>query len=126
MLGGVYRVAERVGRARAFEWAMTSEQVPAVTMEKFGVINRVVADAELVPAAEAFARKLAAGPTRAHAAHKALLRAWAVGGVSAADEMMFDVTMPLFDTDDVKRGIPSAVKALKAGTPRPVLDFKGV
>lgn len=126
LLGGVYRVAERVGRARAFEWAMTSEQVPAVTMERFGVINRVVADAELVQTAEVFARKLATGPTRAHAAHKALLRARAVGGVCAADEMMFDVAMPLFDTDDVKRGIPSAVKAFKAGTPRPVLDFKGV
>ena len=125
LLGGIYRVAERVGRVRAFEWAMTSEQVPAAAMQNFGVINRVVADDDLIQTAEAFARKIATGPTRAHAAHKALLRAWAFGGIGAADELMFDIAMPLFDTDDVKRGIRSAVSALKAGTPRPVLDFKG-
>src|SRR5271169_3761414 len=48
LLGGIYRVAERAGRARAAEWAMTSEQVPAATMERFGVVNRVVPDAELL------------------------------------------------------------------------------
>ena len=33
--------------------------------------------------------------------------------------------MPLFETEDVKTGLASAVNALKAGKPRPVLDFKG-
>ena len=125
VLGGVYRAAERVGRTRASEWAMTSEKVPAATMERFGVVNRVVPDAELLAQARAFAQKVAQGPTRAYAAHKALLRAWAVGGVAAADDAMFDIAMPLFETDDVQRGLRSAVDALKAGKPRPVLDFKG-
>jgi enoyl-CoA hydratase/carnithine racemase len=125
LLGGIYRVAERAGRARAAEWAMTSEQVPAATMERFGVVNRVVPDADLARESAEFAQKVAKGPTRAYAAHKALLRAWAVGGVSAADEAMFDIAMPVFDTEDVKAGIPSAVNALKAGKPRPVLPFKG-
>jgi enoyl-CoA hydratase/carnithine racemase len=125
VLGGIYRVAERAGRSRAAEWAMTSERVPAVTMERFGVVNRVVPDAQLVQEAQAFAQRVAQGPTRAYAAHKALLRAWAVGGVSAADEAMLDIAMPLFETDDVRRGLKSAVDALKAGKPRPVLDFKG-
>ena len=104
---------------------MTSEKVPAATMERFGVVNRVVADARLLDEARAFARKVAHGPTRAYAAHKALLRAWAVGGVSAADEAMFDIAMPLFETEDVQRGLKSAVDALKAGKPRPVLEFQG-
>jgi enoyl-CoA hydratase/carnithine racemase len=125
LLGGIYRVAERVGRTRASEWAMTSEKVPAATMERFGVVNRVIDDASLLAEAKAFAEKVARGPTRAYAAHKALLRAWAVGGVSAADEAMFDIAMPLFETEDVKAGLTSAVNALKAGKPRPVLDFKG-
>jgi enoyl-CoA hydratase/carnithine racemase len=73
----------------------------------------------------AFAQKIAGGPTLAHAAHKALLRAWALGGVVAADEAMFDIAMPLFETDDVKKGIPSAVDALAAGKPRPVLPWSG-
>jgi enoyl-CoA hydratase/carnithine racemase len=125
VLGGIYRVAERAGRSRASEWALTSEKVPAATMERFGVVNRVVGDADLLKESSDFARKVARGPTRAYAAHKALLRAWAVGGVAAADEAMFDIAMPLFDTDDVRRGIRSAVDALSAGRPRPVMDFNG-
>jgi len=31
----------------------------------------------------------------------------------------------LFETEDVKDGLASAIKALKAGTPRSVLEFKG-
>lgn len=125
VLGGIFRVAERAGRSRASEWAMTSEQVPAATMERFGVVNRVVPDDQLLNEATAFVEKVAKGPTRAYAAHKALLRAWAVGGVSAADEAMLDIAMPLFDTQDVRRGIPSAVNAIKAGKPRPAMDFQG-
>ena len=61
LLGGIYRVAERAGRSRAMEWALTSERVPAAEMERFGVINKVVPDADLDDAATAFARKLATG-----------------------------------------------------------------
>ena len=125
VLGGVYRVSERAGRSRASEWAMTSEKVPAATMERFGVVNRVLPDAGLLKEARAFAQKVAQGPTRAYAAHKALLRAWAVGGVSSADDAMFDIAMPLFETEDVQQGLKSAVDALKAGKSRPVLEFKG-
>ena len=73
----------------------------------------------------AFASKLAAGPTRAHAAHKALLRIWATGGVAAADEAMADIALPLFETDDVKLALPASVEAFKAKKPRPVFPFKG-
>jgi enoyl-CoA hydratase/carnithine racemase len=125
LLGGVYRTAERAGRTRAAEWALTSEQVPAKVMAEAGVVNRVVADVDLLREAEAFARKISKGPTRAYAAHKALLRAWSVGGVAAADETIFDIALPLFDTEDAKTGLRSAVNALKAGKPRPVLEFQG-
>ncbi|MDQ7809019.1 enoyl-CoA hydratase/isomerase family protein [Amycolatopsis sp. A133] len=125
LLGGVYRVAERVGRARAAEWALTSEQIPARVLAEAGLVNHVVPDGELRSEAEAFARKVAGGPTRAHAAHKALLRTWAVGGVAAADDVMFDVALPLFDTGDVEGALKSAVDAFHAGKPRPVYGFQG-
>jgi enoyl-CoA hydratase/carnithine racemase len=125
ILGGVYRVAERAGRSFASEWALTSERVPAATMMQRGIVNRVVPDAELEKSAREFAMRLAKGPTRAYAAHKALLRIWAESGVAAADSAMLDIAIPLFETDDVRLGIPSAVKALKAGLPRPAADFKG-
>jgi enoyl-CoA hydratase/carnithine racemase len=125
LLGGVYRVAERAGRARASEWAMTSQPVSAEAMERDGVVNRVVADDELDQVATSFVAKLAQGPTRAYAAHKALLRIWAVAGVSAADEALFDIAMPLFKTNDVQTGLRSAIDALRAGQPRPAIRFNG-
>lgn len=125
VLGGVYRVAERAGRSRAMEWALTSERVPAAEMERFGVVNKVVPDAELDDAATAFARKIAQGPTKAHAAHKALLRTWATGGVAAADEAMFDIALPLFQTDDTQTAIPAAIEAMRSGRPRPAMPFQG-
>ena len=125
LLGGIYRVAEKAGRAKASEWAMTSEPVSAETMERHGVVNRVVADGDLLAEATAFAARVAKGPTRAYAAHKALLRTWAQGGTAAADGVMFDIAMPLFETKDVVAGLASAVNALKEGRPRPVLEFSG-
>jgi enoyl-CoA hydratase/carnithine racemase len=125
VLGGVYRVAERAGRSKAMEWALTSEQVPARTMEQHGVVNRVVADQTLLDEARAFAERVAKGPTKAHAAHKALLRIWATGGVAAADEALCDIALPLFETEDVKLALPASVKAFVAGEPRPAFAFKG-
>lgn len=89
------------------------------------MVNRVLADSALETEATAFARRLTSGPTRAYAAHKALLRAWRVGGTAAADEAMFDIALPLFESEDAKAGLASAVNALRAGQPRPVLDFSG-
>ncbi|MFD8717512.1 enoyl-CoA hydratase/isomerase family protein [Streptomyces sp. NPDC059629] len=117
-------MAERAGWARAAEWALASDQAARV-MADAGVVNRAIADDALLAEATAFARRVAKGPTRAYAAHKALLRAWAVGGVAAADEAMFDIAMPLFETDDVKTGLDSAVKAAKAGLARPAVCFQG-
>ncbi|MFE7588180.1 enoyl-CoA hydratase/isomerase family protein [Kitasatospora sp. NPDC057512] len=125
LLGGIYRVAQRAGRARAAEWALTSEQVQARTMADAGVINRVVPDDALLQEATAVAQQLAKGPTRARAAHKALLRAWSTGGTTAADEAMCDIAMPLFETEDATAGLASAVAAHRAGKPRPSLDFTG-
>ncbi|MEU1481250.1 enoyl-CoA hydratase-related protein [Streptomyces sp. NPDC005760] len=102
LLGGIYRVAERAGRARAYEWALASEQVPASVMAEAGVINRVVPDDQLRTEAETFAQKIAQGPTRAHVVHKALLRARATGGIPAADQRLLDLAVPLFGTEDVK------------------------
>lgn len=125
LLGGVYRIAERAGRAKAAEWAFTTTRVPAAEMLQWGVVNRMVPDHELAESARQYAATLAAGPTRAHAVHKALLKTWATGGVAAADAVILDLAVPLFDTGDVQVALPSAVKAYRAGQPRPAIDFTG-
>ncbi|MBI0539557.1 enoyl-CoA hydratase/isomerase family protein [Roseomonas sp. KE2513] len=125
LLGGIHRVAERAGRSKAFEWALTSQQVPAQEMAHHGVINRVLPDAELLAEGMAFAVKAAAGPMLAHAAHKALLRAWVSGGTTVADEALMDIAMPLFESADTRMAIPAAVDVMAKGCGRPQFNFKG-
>ena len=43
-------------------------------MERYSVVKRIVEDKALIEEATAFAKRLAKGPTRAHAAHKTPLR----------------------------------------------------
>jgi enoyl-CoA hydratase/carnithine racemase len=125
LLGGVYRVAERAGRSFAANMAFTSAQIAADEMHSRGIVTRLVSDSDLDAASLELALQLAHGPTRAHAAHKALLRLWALGSVQAADEAIFDISMPLFKTQDALRGLASATDALKRGKKRPTLTFDG-
>ncbi|MEI9991612.1 MAG: enoyl-CoA hydratase/isomerase family protein [Rhizomicrobium sp.] len=125
LMGGVQRVAERAGRARALRWAMTSERVPAREMLEAGVITEVVADDRLVAAAYEWARRLGKGPTLAHAAHKKIMSAWSNGGVAAADAVIPALAEQLWKTADARRGIASAQDAIRRGVERPVLDFDG-
>jgi enoyl-CoA hydratase len=50
-----------VGPARAKEYLLTGDPVPAIEAERIGLVNRVVPDAELQDAALAFANRLASG-----------------------------------------------------------------
>src|SRR3954471_497186 len=60
-----------VGHARAVELLMLAEPVPATRAEELGMVTRLVADAaEVLPAAQELAPRLAAGPTGAYAAIK--------------------------------------------------------
>jgi enoyl-CoA hydratase/carnithine racemase len=121
LLGGVYRVAERAGRSKAIEWALTAEQVPARMMEQHGVVNRVVPDDKLLDEAMAVVLKLATGPTRSQGAPVHL------GNGRGDRRRRSDVrhrSLPL-DSEDVKLALPASVEAFKAKQPRPVFPFKG-
>ncbi len=106
-MGGTQRVAERAGPARARELVMTGGLYPAARMAEWGVINRVVPDGELEEKAMRFAARLAAGPTRAHAATKRMVRAFLEGGVPGADAAMNDVAAEVVETEDFKGGVRS-------------------
>jgi enoyl-CoA hydratase/carnithine racemase len=124
-LGGVYRSAQRVGPLLAYEWALTSEEVPAETLYRHGGVNRLVDEADLLAQATDFAQSLATGPTLAHGAHKALLRTWAVGGVAAADDIVADLYLPLLKSEDWANGLKSGIAAYREGRPRPRMEFAG-
>lgn len=63
----------RIGHGRASEMAMLAERIDAERALEWGLINRVVEDAELEAEAGELGERLAAGPTRSYAASKRLL-----------------------------------------------------
>ena len=83
--GGTQRLTARAGAGRALEAVLTGRPYPAATMLEWGVVNRVLPDAELESKTRAFAERLAAGPTVAHAATKRMVHTAVNDGVEAAD-----------------------------------------
>src|SRR3954469_19790467 len=107
LMGGTQRVAERAGPARARELVMSGDLYDAATLERWNVVNTVVTDGDLSAKTMEFARRLAAGPTRANAATKKMVRAFLEHGVRGADARVGDISATLFDTEDLKRAVRS-------------------
>lgn len=107
-MGGTQRLVERAGPARARELVMTGELYDAATLERWNVVNRVLPDEGFDDAARAFARRLADGPTLAHAATKRIVRAALQGGgARAADAIVPEVAGGLFATEDLRSAVRS-------------------
>lgn len=106
-MGGPQRMAERAGPARARHFVMTGGLFDAATLESWGVVTRVYPDGEFEERSRAFARRLAEGPTRAHAATKAIVRAQKEGGARAADAVVPELAGALFATEDLQNAVRS-------------------
>jgi enoyl-CoA hydratase/carnithine racemase len=105
--GGTQRIAERAGPARARELVFSGGLYDAPTLERWNVVNRVLADDELQEKGMRFAERLAAGPTRAHAETKRIVRAFLRGGIDEADRLTPEVFGGLFETEDLRNGVRS-------------------
>jgi 2-(1,2-epoxy-1,2-dihydrophenyl)acetyl-CoA isomerase len=98
--GTSWTLQRLVGPAKAAELLMLAEPVDAPTALSLGLVTSVVPDEELPTAADAFARRLADGPTLAYAAIKEGLRFAAAHGLSEALEMEADLQTRLGDSAD--------------------------
>ena len=110
LMGGTQRMSERAGSARAREFVMTGNLYPAETLLQWGVVNRVLPGAELLEKSRRFAARLAAGPTVAHAATKAIVRAQVDHGTRGADDRTADLTSHLFETSDSREAVNSFLR----------------
>jgi enoyl-CoA hydratase/carnithine racemase len=106
-MGGPQRLAERAGPARAKELIYTGERYPAAVLERWNVVNRVLPDEGFAEAARAYAHRVAAGPTVAHAATKQLVAAAVRNGARAADALVPEVSGALFGTEDLRGAVAS-------------------
>jgi len=107
---GVYMVTRLVGPQLAKELMFFGDDVPAARAAEIGLVNRVVAAAELSATADEWAQRLAAGPTRAIAVTKALInrsfesdRATALAEEAAGQEL-------IQATEDAKEGVRSFIE----------------
>ena len=60
--GSTYMLPRLIGRARAMEMMLLGDRIPAAKALEWGLINRCVPDADLMPSAMALAKELANGP----------------------------------------------------------------
>ena len=106
-MGGPQRLAERAGPARAKELVYTGERYPAAVLERWNVVNRVLPDEGFAEAARAYAHRVAAGPTAAHAVTKRLASVAVREGARAADALVPEISGRLFTTDDLRGAVAS-------------------
>jgi enoyl-CoA hydratase/carnithine racemase len=125
LAGALQRLAERVGRARASRFAMLGEPIPGTVALELGIATHVVPVAELAKAVNDLAEQLATGPTRSYAATRTLLKTWSSGGVGAADLVMLDIAMELYNGADAQRGFANTAKAFDADMEPPSMVFEG-
>lgn len=105
-----YFLPRIVGLKRALELTLTNRPVPAQEALALGMVTRVVPEGEVLAQAEALAKQLAAGPTRALGGAKRLLHgAW----TETLETQMEWETRAIADmtrTADAKEGITAFVE----------------
>ena len=104
-MGGTQRLAARAGSGRAGQLVMTGELYGAGKLEGWGVVDFLHEDEGFDARARDFAGELAAGPTKAHAMTKHILRRYREGGIPAADQAVRDDAGDLFATEDLQGAV---------------------
>lgn len=125
LAGGVQRLAERIGRTRAMRMTMLAEPVTGSNAVDIGLATHLASTNDLEKTTQELAEHLVNGPTRSYAAIRSLFRNWSKGGVAGADVAMAAITDGLSATEDMRKGMAAAAKAMKSGEHLPHLDFAG-
>lgn len=85
-MGAAYLLPRVVGMGRALELLLLGDTIDAATAERYGLVNRVVARAALLPTAQEWAGRLAHGPALAVSMTKRLVNnEWSMDLVSALE-----------------------------------------
>ncbi len=102
--GGTQRLARATGSGRALEMMLTGAELSAEEALRVGLVNRVVAAAELFSEAEALAQKIAGlAPLAVRACLEAVTRGLALP-LEEGLELERELFSRLFATEDVREG----------------------
>ena len=113
--GGSWILPRLVGQARALGMALTGEPIPAQLAADWGLIWKVVDDAELETVVEAMLQAFAAAPTAGLAATKRLIRQSWHHDLDTELDLQRDIMRALGRTEDYREGVAAF---LQKRTPR--------
>src|ERR671934_2840260 len=107
-------VPARVGFARASEMAMLGDRVPAAQALEWGLINRVVPDADFADEVAKLRDRLANGPTRSYAGSKRQLNHWLYTRME--DQLAFeaDIQQEMAASGDFAEGVAAFIEKRQA------------
>jgi 2-(1,2-epoxy-1,2-dihydrophenyl)acetyl-CoA isomerase len=99
---------------RLNEIALLSEPITSETLHAWGLVNRCVPAADVVPTALALAARLAEGPTRALAMTKRLYRRSLDSDITTAFEAERNAQALISTTQDRREGVQSLIEGRPA------------
>jgi 2-(1,2-epoxy-1,2-dihydrophenyl)acetyl-CoA isomerase len=108
-------VPERVGFTRAAEMALLGERVSAPQAAEWGLINRVIADADFDAEVTALTDRLASGATASYAGTKRQLNAWLFARMDAQLELEASIQREMAASDDFVEGVSAFLQKRPAG-----------
>ncbi|EKE69527.1 2-(1,2-epoxy-1,2-dihydrophenyl)acetyl-CoA isomerase PaaG [Oceanibaculum indicum] len=103
--GGTWLLPRLVGHARAMALALTAEKLEAARAAEWGLIWKVLPDAELMPEAVKLARHLATQPTRALGLIKQAIQASTGHSLDGQLDMERDLQREAGRTADYREGV---------------------
>jgi 2-(1,2-epoxy-1,2-dihydrophenyl)acetyl-CoA isomerase len=107
-------VPTRVGLTRAAEMAMLGERVTAAQALEWGLINRVVPDAEFADEVAALRDRLANGPTRSYAGTKRQLNHWLYTRMDEQLALEADIQQEMAASGDFAEGVAAFIEKRQA------------
>jgi 2-(1,2-epoxy-1,2-dihydrophenyl)acetyl-CoA isomerase len=108
--GSTFLVPAAVGKARAIEMALLGEPLPARQALEWGLINRVVADGDLMKETSALAERLARGPTRSYANSKRALNNSVLRIMDEQLDLEAEIQSEMAQTSDFIEGVTAFVQ----------------
>jgi 2-(1,2-epoxy-1,2-dihydrophenyl)acetyl-CoA isomerase len=113
-MGLTYLLPHLVGLRRANELAFFGERIPASQAVEFGLVNRAIADGDLMQISQEWAHRLAQAPTRAIGANKIAMRRAMHSTYSQALDWEALALPMIAQSDDLREGLSAFLEKREA------------
>ncbi|GAA5135797.1 crotonase/enoyl-CoA hydratase family protein [Pseudonocardia adelaidensis] len=102
--GGLLRLPRKAGLAKATEWALTGDRIGAAEAHAAGVVNRLVPDGQVLPAALELAERIAANAPLAVQATRRILTEGQEWPAAEAFGRQWEIYAPVRESEDAQEG----------------------